>query len=107
MNISYLQFEIFIMSDLIDIILLSGNVAYNKTAHQIGTYKDNVHVGYQTHVALRAVDGDIGPILADGCCAHPADDVNRQPAWWSVDLGDLYQINSIVFFARNEYYGWY
>ena len=82
---------------------LSGNVAYNKTAHQIGTYRDNAD--YKDHAASMAVDGDIGPNLAGGYCSHPADDDNRQPAWWSVDLGDLYQITDIVFFARNAYYG--
>ena len=84
-------------------MFLSGNVAYNKTAHQIGTYRDNAE--YKDHVASRAVDGDIGPNLAHRHCAHPADDVNMKPAWWSVDLGDLYQINDIVFFARDGYYG--
>ena len=86
------------LSDLIDIIcLLSGNVAYNKKAHQLGTYRD--------HVAPRAVDGDIGPGLGGGHCAHPADDLNKEAAWWSVVLGDLYQITDIVFFARDGYYG--
>ena len=78
-------------------------MAYNKTAHQIGTFRDDAT--YKDHVAPRAVDGDIGPNLAHGRCAHPADDDNKEPAWWSVDLGDLYQITDIVFFARNANYG--
>ena len=73
-------------------------MAYGKTASQVGAWG--------RYVASLAVDGDIRPGLGNGSCSHP-DNVNRQPAWWSVDLGDVYQINSIVFFARNEYYGWY
>ena len=89
------------LSDLLDtciasVLFYAGNVAYNKTAIQSGTHNG--------HVASRAVDGDIGPNLAHGRCAHPADD-NRQPAWWFVDLGEVYQINYIVFFARNKLYG--
>ena len=69
-------------------------MAYGKTVYQTGAY-----YGYG---ASLAVDGDIGPNLADGHCSHPDND--GQPAWWSVDLGDLYQITSIIFFARNKFY---
>ena len=70
-------------------------MAYGKTASQVGAYD-----GYG---ASLAVDGDIGPDLGGEHCSHP-DNENSQPAWWSVDLGDLYQITDIVFFARNDLY---
>ena len=73
-------------------------MAYGKTASQVGAWD-----GYG---ASLAVDGDIGPDLDGGSCSHPAA-IYRQLAWWSVDLGDVYQMNSIVFFARNGHYGWY
>ena len=57
-------------------------------------------------MAPRAVDGDIGPYLGGNQCAHP-DNNNGQPAWWSVDLGNLYDISNIVLFARNQNYGSY
>ena len=62
-------------------------MAYGKTASQVGAWG-----GYG---ASLAVDGDIGPDLSGGHCSHP-DNENSQPAWWSVDLGDLYQITDIV-----------
>ena len=73
-------------------------MANGKTASQVGAWG-----GYG---ASLAVDGDIGPDLDGGSCSHP-DDVNKEAAWWSVDLGDVYQITDIVFFARNGYYGRY
>ena len=81
-------------------LFYSGNVAYNKTASQLGNFN--------VYVAPRAVDGHIEPTLADNHCAHP-DNMKGQPppAWWSVDLGDLYQISNIVLFARNSHYGSY
>ena len=76
----------------------SGNVAYNKTASQLGNYNG--------HMAPRAVDGDIGPNLDGNHCAHPDNNNGQQPpAWWSVDLGNQYEISNIVLFARNSHYG--
>ena len=57
-------------------------------------------------MAQRAVDGDIGPYLPDGHCSHPDND-DGQPAWWSVDLGNQYEITSVILFARNRFYGSY
>ena len=72
-------------------------MAYGKTASQVGDWK-----GYM-YVASLAVDGDIGPDVGSGSCSHPATH-SGQPAWWSLHLGDVYQINNIVFSARDGYY---
>ena len=81
--------------------IYTGNVAYNKTASQLGNYDG--------HMAPRAVDGDIGPKLGDNHCAHPDNnnDGKQPPAWWSVDLGNQCEISNIVLFARNQLYGSY
>ena len=73
-------------------------MAYGKTASQVQV-RD-----WGGYVASLAVDGDIGPDIGSGSCSHPATH-SGQPAWWSLDLGDVYQINNIVFFARDGYYG--
>ena len=90
--------KILLTSSNLIILFHAGNVAYGKTANQSGTYKDKI--------APRAVDGNITADLAGGRCAHP-DNVKGKPAWWSVDLGDLFKISDIVFFARNHHYRGY
>ena len=62
-----------------------GNVALGKTASQVGTFDGMV--------ASRAVDG-----VADfthAHCSHPLTSGSAN-AWWQVDLGDVYVINSVT-----------
>ena len=45
-------------------------------------------------VASKAVDGDITPGALH--CAHPLAQPSTEAAWWQVDLGDVYVINSVT-----------
>ena len=78
-------------------LLLPGNVAYNKTATQQGTY------GKQT--ADLAVDGLVKYAKS---CAHPfakncATTPSRPAAWWQVDLGVLHRIYNVTVYGDDEY----
>ena len=71
-----------------------GNVAFGKKASQVGAYGGQV--------ASRAVDGVTTP---DGnkYCAHPdTTGTGESIAWWEVDLGHVYVIDSITIFNGPE-----
>ena len=61
-------------------------MALGKTASQVGTWNGMV--------ASRAVDGVADPSDRSHC-AHPLTS-GKDTAWWQVDLGDVYVINSVT-----------
>ena len=73
-------------------------MAYGKTASQLGTYAD--------YIASRAVDGNTDGNVGHKSCAHPASTPGYAP-WWSVDLGDTYEVTDMVLFPRGHEYGLY
>ena len=68
-------------------IVFLGNVALGKTASQVGTWNK--------WVASRAVDGVADP-SDHNHSAHPLAPSSKDTAWWQVDLGDVYVINSVT-----------
>ncbi len=75
--------------------LTAGNIAYNKSAEQVGTY-DGL-------IADLAVDGDTTPDRNNRHCAAARS--FTPGVWWEVDLGGLYTMDRIVVFNNNAYYG--
>ena len=65
------------------------NIAEGKEANQSSTYVGGV--------ASRAVDGNTGGDFGNGSVTHTAEDLN---AWWEVDLGSVYEIESIEIWNR-------
>ena len=77
--------------------IVSGNVAYHKTASQsVDSYTD----WSRQFPAERAVDGNTNPDMFQGHCAHPDTD-SGQNAWWKVDLGETYDISSVIIYNRD------
>ena len=72
---------------------VAGNVAFRKNAYQVGTYGQQVASG--------ALDGVTTPD-ATSQCAHPDTGTGEGIAWWEVDLGHVYVINSITIFNGPE-----
>ena len=70
---------------------VAGNVAFRKNASQVGTFSGQVASG--------ALDGVTTPDDTSQC-AHPA--TGDGIAWWQVDLGHVYVINSITIFNGPE-----
>ena len=77
--------------------IIAGNVAYGKPATQgPNTYGD--------YDASRAVDGNVNQDLSAGSCAHPLDNTGSpDTAWWEVDLGDEYVIQSVTIYDRTDW----
>ena len=71
---------------------VSGDVSYYQPATQSVTYTDPSGV---PQIAEYAVDFD--PHYET--CAFANNDVNGPPAWWMVDLGDLYSVTSVWLLA--------
>ena len=76
--------------------IVSGNVAYHKTASQA----DHSHWA-QMWPANRAVDGNTDTDMAHGHCAHPESSWDVR-AWWMVDLVDTYSISSVTIYNRAD-----
>ena len=64
-----------------------------KNASQVGTYGGQV--------ASRAVDG-VAIHNDANHCAHPDTRTGKSIAWWEVDLGDIYVIDSITIVNGHE-----
>ncbi|KAI0221423.1 hypothetical protein LSAT2_027240 [Lamellibrachia satsuma] len=64
-----------------------GNLARGKFASQVGDFKTSTG-------AKNAVNGDVTQDEAH--CAHPLAALRSESAWWQVDLGDVYVINSVI-----------
>ncbi|XP_021356723.1 protein draper-like [Mizuhopecten yessoensis] len=79
----------------------SGDLALHKTATQSSTLDANI--------AGRAVDGTIGKKIPGGHCSHTG--LHQNQAWWKVDLGDVYRIQTINITYRQAFttrlYGYY
>ena len=50
-------------------------------------------------VASRAIDGDTNGVYGGGSITHTA---NESGAWWRVDLGDTYALDSIILWNRTD-----
>jgi len=82
-------------NDVFDNNIFTGqNVALGKPTSQFP-------VAWFHSFADNAVDGHIGSDVEEGRCAHPSID-NNNPAWWMVDLKDVYTIIGIRIFNRNR-----
>ena len=76
-------------------MIISGNVAYQKTASQSGT-------SFQ-HPPELAVDGDTYQKLDAGrYCANPSGGTRDNPAWWQVDLGQEHVVYNVTVIDRIE-----
>ncbi len=75
--------------------LVTGNIAYNKPAEQMGTY-DGL-------TADLAVDGDTTPDRGQRHCAYASS--YSLGVWWKVDLGGLYTIDRVIVYNNNAYSG--
>lgn len=51
-------------------------------------------------VAQRAVDGNASPKFEDNSMSHTMED--QENAWWEIDLGGVYPLESIVIWNRSE-----
>jgi RHS repeat-associated protein len=69
------------------------NVALNKTATQSSTHSSGA-------AAVRAVDGNIDGVFANGSVTHTNSDAN---AWWHVDLGQVETIGTVKIWNRVEF----
>ena len=77
------------------IFVVTGNVAYNKSASQsIGDWGGSFPAG-------RAVDGNTDQRLHAGHCAHPDTDWGKN-AWWMVDLKDTYNFSRVIIYNRDS-----
>ena len=83
-----------------DKLIVSGNVAYNKTASQSFESDSNPSWSEQ-YPADRAVDGNTDPHIENGHCAHP-DAIWGQHAWWMVDLEDTFNIYYVIIHNRDQ-----
>ena len=78
-------------------IIVSGNVAYHKSASQADGS------GWATRwPASGAVDGNTDPHLAHDHCAHPESEWGGR-AWWVVDLVDTYNISKVTIYNRADH----
>ena len=71
---------------------VSGDVAYYQPATQSGIYTGTSGV---PGIAAYAVDYD----PSYQTCAYPNNDNDNSPAWWQIDLGDLYSVTSVWLLA--------
>ncbi|XP_060064890.1 multiple epidermal growth factor-like domains protein 10 [Ylistrum balloti] len=73
----------------LDDLLIHRDLALHQNATQSSTYND----GPVYYTAERAVDGVLGVDVSDGHCSHTGS--GHQQAWWKVDLGQIYRIQTI------------
>ncbi|ESO96539.1 hypothetical protein LOTGIDRAFT_159954 [Lottia gigantea] len=64
------------------------NVAVNKSANQISTYRANV--------ASRAIDGIDGLLASESSCSNTNIGTNTATPWWEVDIMQDYSIYSVA-----------
>ena len=76
--------------------IVSGNVAYHKTAYQADRSQ-----WARRWPANRAVDGNTDTDMAHGHCALP-ESVWGGRAWWVVDLVDTYNISKVIIYNRAD-----
>ena len=79
-------------------LIVSGNVAYHKTATQSS---DPETEWSEKYPADRAVDGSTDPHIENGHCAYP-DDIYGQHAWWTVDLKETVHIYYVIIYNRDQ-----
>ena len=79
----------------IKLVCISGNLAFKKSASQVGTYG--------RMIANRSVDGYIDG--ENNHCSHPLSKNNN--AWWMVDLGAISVIHSVNIFSGKKANGKY
>jgi len=53
--------------------------------------------------ASKAVDGDTRNFDSGNMCAHTKQGTQWVPAWWSVDLGDTFNLTGIMIYNRNQH----
>jgi len=76
-------------------ILTGQNVALGKPASQFpGTWGGSN--------AKHAVDGHTSSAVDDYKCAHTSEGSLDNPAWWMVDLEDLYKLLGIKIYNRDR-----
>ncbi|XP_060081732.1 multiple epidermal growth factor-like domains protein 10, partial [Ylistrum balloti] len=76
------------------IVGASKDLALKQTATQSSTY-------IAEYSADRAVDGVLGVDVSDGHCSHTGS--GHQQAWWKVDLGQIYRIQTInITYRRSQ-----
>ena len=71
------------------------NLAQGKFTTQSSTYGDSDAVGISGH----AVDGSTDGYFVNDSTTHTQNDMN---AWWQVDLGASYSLNSVELFNRTD-----
>ena len=76
-------------------LLITDNIAWNKTAMQSSTYGWN-----RPYPAALAVDGNTDPVFANRHCSHTNEDYEP---WWAVDLGERYIVLEIGLTNRKDY----
>ena len=79
-------------------LLVSGNVGYRKTAWQSPEWQE---YWSKTYPARLALDGNTDPDLDQNSCSHPTASSGTD-AWWMVDLGDKYRIDSVTIYNRKK-----
>ena len=72
-------------------VVCLGNVAFQKSASQIGTFDSTD--------ANRSVDGYVDG--QNDRCSHPLAESGTN-AWWMVDLGDNYVISKVTIYSGLE-----
>ena len=77
--------------------VVSGNVAYHKTATQSS---DPATTWSEDYPADKAVDGKTDPHIENGHCAHP-DEKWGQHARWTVDLEETFYIYYVIIYNRD------
>ena len=78
---------------IVCVVFVSVNLAFGKKTVQISNDKNT---RYQSK---NAVDGIKTPTAASGKCSVTG---KAKMAWWSVDLGKRYKVNSVLIATRKE-----
>ena len=77
------------------LVFLTDNVAIGKPATQRDVHE-------QVWPAGNAVDGKTNGQMFNGHCMHTGEDPDSGPAWWTVDLLDLYYIEKVTVHNRQD-----
>ena len=76
--------------------MITGNVAYDKTATQGPRTSLNQN-------AVNAIDGSHDPRVGFGRCAYAEGGSRTNQAWWQVDMGDTYVVISVNITNRDSH----
>ena len=81
----------------LNVLFILENIATNhgNVANQSGQYVE----GVESYGPYRAIDGNTNQDFNSGSCSYTSTNLGA-PAWWYVDMGQLYSVKNVVIYRR-------